>query len=164
MAYTATTHVEVLLAAAREEIVRADNKASLLLASLGIASGALLAGAIGGTWSPSGLEALPKILCWAAIASLVGTCGSLGYVIYPRTQRRSADPNLIAFFGDVNATPIAELEAAIARTVDAVPQSLYDQLVQTSRIVEEKYRGVKIALWLLLSALVCGLLSLVTAG
>ena len=41
-----------LLSSAREEIDRADSKASILLAASGVATGALLAGLMAGNWTP----------------------------------------------------------------------------------------------------------------
>jgi hypothetical protein len=45
-----------LLSHAREEIDRADAKASILLAASGVGTGALLAGLIAGTWTPLKLQ------------------------------------------------------------------------------------------------------------
>ncbi|GGU29402.1 hypothetical protein GCM10010274_15360 [Streptomyces lavendofoliae] len=127
----------VLLTEAREELVRADNKAGLMLASLGAALTALL-GAVGsGVIAPRQYAVVPQLLLWAGCAACVPTFVLLGMAVTPRlgSPRRSRTH----YFGDARlATSIAQLERAVRHT-DPMARDLA-QLAILSRIAWTKYR------------------------
>ncbi|MGI5481582.1 Pycsar system effector family protein [Streptomyces lavendofoliae] len=133
----------VLLTEAREELVRADNKAGLMLASLGAALTALL-GAVGsGVIAPRQYAVVPQLLLWAGCAACVPTFVLLGMVVTPRlgSPRRSRTH----YFGDARlATSIAQLERAVRHT-DPMARDLA-QLAILSRIAWTKYRCIRHAL------------------
>lgn len=148
-----------MLAAAREELVRADNKASLLLASAGLAVGALIAGLISRDWSPFALENRIEWLWWAGAGAAAYGLGCLGSAVYPRTRRRGPVPGVVAFFGDVNSyasRPRAELVEALRRSAEREQDRFVDQLVQISDIARRKYARLRHAMWALpLAAALC---------
>ncbi|MFF7737459.1 Pycsar system effector family protein [Streptomyces sp. NPDC007984] len=133
----------VLLSEAREELVKADNKAGLMLASLGAALTALL-GAIGsGVIAPRLYPAVPQILLWAGCAACVPALALLGLAVTPRLgePRRSRSH----YFGDARlAMSIAHLERTVRRT-DPVSRDL-SQLAVLSRTAWAKYRCIRHAL------------------
>ncbi|MFE7273685.1 hypothetical protein [Streptomyces sp. NPDC057623] len=74
----------VQLSEAREELVRADGKAGLLLASLGATLTALL-GAIGsGLIAPRQYPVVPQLLLWVGCAACVPALTLLGLAVTPR--------------------------------------------------------------------------------
>ncbi|MGY4978233.1 Pycsar system effector family protein [Streptomyces sp. 900105755] len=133
----------VLLSEAREELVRADNKAGLLLASLGAALTALL-GAIGsGIIAPRLYPVVPQLLIWVGSAACVPALVLLGLAVAPRlgSPRRTRTH----YFGDVRlARSAAQLEHTVRRT-DPLARDL-TQLAALSRITWTKYRCIRLAL------------------
>ncbi|MER6080476.1 Pycsar system effector family protein [Streptomyces sp. NPDC001833] len=145
---TATTDggaalARVLLSEAREELVRADNKAGLLLASLGAALTALL-GAVGsGIIAPRLYPVVPQLLIWVGSAACVPALVLLGLAVAPRLG--SPRPARTHYFGDVRlARSAAQLEHTVRRT-DPLSRDL-TQLAALSRITWTKYRCIRLAL------------------
>jgi hypothetical protein len=131
-----------LLRDAREEIDRADAKASILLAASGVAAGALLAGLIAGTWSPTKLQSAIQWAWWlGAVETAVGI-GCLALAVYPRERKNdSGIPWTVVYYGDVLDYPTtAELVAALNRSAETNIERIADQLRHVSWIVNHKYR------------------------
>ncbi|WP_145499038.1 Pycsar system effector family protein [Streptomyces sp. CFMR 7] len=129
----------VLLSEVREELVKADNKAGLMLASTGGALIALL-GAIGGGGIPLRQYALvPQLLIWAGCAACVTALVLLGLAVTPRLG--SPHYSRTHYFGDARlARSVARLEQTVRRT-DLVSRDL-NQLAILSQIVWTKYRCI----------------------
>ncbi|MDH6549733.1 hypothetical protein M2160_003810 [Streptomyces sp. SAI-117] len=151
----------VLLLEAREELVRADNKAGLLLASLGATLTALL-GAIGsGVIAPRQYPIVPQLLLWAGCAACAPALVLLGLAVTPRLghPRRSRTH----YFGDARlATSPAQLERTLTRT-DPMSRDL-NQLAFLSRIAWTKYRCIRHALTWATAFYTLTLLGIVTAA
>jgi hypothetical protein len=136
-----------LLKEAREELVRADGKASILLAAAGVIVGTTAAAILAGDWSPFDLLPVPAHLWWAGVGAAVAGIGALGFTVYPRTKRNKAAPHLVAYFADVTAFEDSNaLAQALRRTASGQGSRDVDQLVLISRIVVSKYRGIRWAL------------------
>lgn len=133
----------VLLSEVREELVRADNKAGLMLASLGAVLTALL-GAIGsGVIAPRQYPVVPQLLLWVGCAACAPALVLLGLAVTPRlgNPRRSRTH----YFGDARlAMSAAHLERTVRRT-DPVARDLC-QLAALSRTAWTKYRCIRHAL------------------
>lgn len=139
--------VQSLLNEAREELGRADNKASILLAASGLIVGALIAAVLAGSWSPAQLSAVTAWIWWIACVFLAAGIACLGTAIYPRTSRPLKLPDFVAYFGDVVALKCrADLERAISRTAHTSGSRNLDQLELISAIVSKKYRYLRLAL------------------
>lgn len=137
-----------VLTAAREELTRADGKASLLLAGAGVGGGALLAAALSGGWSPNRLSNAIEWLWWLGLLAIAAAVGYLGRAVYPRTAAKGYRPTSVGYFGDVDAAPAGTLEALLETSAQADRQGAIDQLKQVSRIVVAKYKDIQMALWL----------------
>ncbi|MER7896188.1 Pycsar system effector family protein [Streptomyces sp. NPDC096046] len=133
----------VLLAEVREELVRADNKAGLMLASLGAALTALL-GAIGsGVIAPRLYAPVAQFLLWAGCAACVPALVLLGLAVTPRLGK----PRHLRshYFGDAAlAMSVAHLERTVRHT-DPVSRDL-SQLAILSQTAWTKYRCIRHAL------------------
>jgi hypothetical protein len=133
----------VLLSEAREELVKADNKAGLILATLGASLTALL-GAIGsGVIAPRQYPVVPQLLLWMGCAACVPALVLLGLAVTPRlgTPHRSRTH----YFGDARlAMSVTHLERTIRRT-DPVSRDL-SQLAALSQTAWTKYRCIRHAL------------------
>lgn len=139
-------HANTVLAATREELTRADNKAALLLATAGVAIGALLAALLAGSWSPSSLRNAIEWLWWLGAFSVGVGVFALGWAIFPRLRVPGPRSDIVAFFGDVVVTPADELPALLEATAAAPLRSVLDQLRLVSIIVRRKYLAVQMAL------------------
>jgi hypothetical protein len=149
-----------LLAETREELVRADNKASILLAASGVAFGALLAAILSGDWSPTELNVRIQWLWWIGTALGAGALYFLGSAVYPRIHAHGERPSIIAYYGDVVAArDKSRVEELLEEAAKDQKQRLFDQVIQISRTVQRKYVAIRRAMWALGSGTAAGLLS-----
>ncbi|WP_275293526.1 Pycsar system effector family protein [Amycolatopsis sp. La24] len=148
-----------LLSNTREELVRADAKAALLLAAAGIASSALLNGLLGGKWSPFQLAASVQWIWWMGIAAAASAISALAYGVYPRTRRKGGGrPKLAGYYGDIVGQGRAQVAASVAQAEHHLDAALVDQIFQTSHIVERKYRCLRVAIFAFAAgAILCAL-------
>lgn len=156
---------EVLLDEGREELVRADGKASILLGAGAIVFAALLAGALAGTWTPYKLHHHPaaEVVFWIGLG--IGMLGLilLGWAVLPKT-RHTGRRETLAYFGHVvmfreNRYAVrwetrrdrdrrgkAKLKSAIRAASAGRFDRTVDQVWTISHIVDRKYRLIRWAL------------------
>ncbi len=153
-------YARVMLTEAREELVRADGKAGLLLAASGVGLGALLGGLLSRNWTPFSLDNRVEWLWWLGVAAAAYALSRLGRAVWPRTVRKGSPPDVVAYYGDVNRyekKPLEELRAVLRTSAQDPTSRHVDQLRQVSLIVRAKYAGVRAALVALpAAALLCG--------
>lgn len=134
-----------LLSSARDEIDRADSKASILLAASGVAAGALFAGLMAGTWTPLKLRAAIQWAWWAGIVeAAIGIC-FLALAVYPREQRNDSGASwVVVFYGDIlTHRTTAQLVDALNRSAETRIERIADQLRYVCSIVNHKYRLIR---------------------
>ncbi|MEY9837210.1 Pycsar system effector family protein [Streptacidiphilus sp. EB103A] len=137
-----------LLAELRDEIARADNKASVLVAALGIAAG-LLAGLLSGhDWSPGRLPPASAAAWWPGTVSLGIALVSLLLAILPRYRKSDWHPGLpLTYFQDINqAVALGRLAEALADTERDPSAALLTALASNSLIVSRKHLCVRTGL------------------
>jgi hypothetical protein len=148
-------YVRRLLDETREEVSRADTKASIVLAGGGIVVGILLTGLVTGDVSIAGERWHVGLLAWLAGALLVGGVGLLGAAVYPRTG--GAQPGHARWFAE-----IAQYKDLDKELIQAVETDFTDgmrdlhQAGKLAEIVVKKYRLTKIGMWLLGAGFVAG--------
>jgi len=141
---------ETILREAREELSRADEKSSLLLAAAGVVLGAIVAAVVAGDWSPFDLRPSVQWLWWAGSTAGIASLVAFAYSVYPRTTYRGQrPPSIVAYYGDVVSTPEDQLEERLVETATAAGSRSLDQLKIISEIVDKKFRGIQIGLWLI---------------
>lgn len=155
-----------ILAETREEVNRADTKASILLGAIGIAvSGVVgdmvngvVSGVVSGAWGASW-----PWLRWTAVGAAFLSVTLLLMALYPR-RIRLRRPLVNAYFGDVvaHSDPRA-LRAALERPSPDELGRLTDQIHTISRIVSTKYRLIQLALWCLAISVLSGVLTVAAA-
>ena len=125
------------------EIDRADQKASLLIGSLGIAFSIVLSGMLGGGWSPAELGPLGVGL-WtfggvAAAASVVAAA----LAVWPRLSK-GPTAGAITYWGQIRgfASPQALADALAERGLQP-PERTYQQLLVLSAVAQRKYRNIR---------------------
>lgn len=155
-------YAQGLLDRTREELVRADTKASLLLAASGVALGALLNGLISAKWSPLQLDSRVGWLWWLGLAATVLALTLLAVAIFPSTKRASTKPALAAYYGDAIGRTADELATKVTVTPHKLHKALLDQILTVSTIVARKYRLLQWAMWSFGAAIPCFALSVLT--
>lgn len=141
-------YLEMLLAATREELVRADTKASILLAASGVVLGALFAALLAGDWSPSVLDNRVEWIWWLAVLMAASGVIALAMAVYPKTISRKQRPiSTLTYFGDVGSLTTAGVKNRIQAMIDTNGSLEADQIVQIAPIVVQKYAYIKFSFW-----------------
>jgi hypothetical protein len=151
--------LEALLTVARLELDRVDHKAEVLFTGSGVITGAIVAGALAGPWSPLVLGSVAQIVWWSGIAAWLAGLGFLAAAVYPRlgSGRRRTAPPMIAYFLDVARLRTREdLHHALRNPPAPSGPVLIDQIFRVSKLVRVKYRCLQAALWLLALSVACG--------
>ncbi len=147
-------YAERLLISSREELGRADTKASILLATAAAVIAAVVAGVVAGGWSPAMLTGWYELLWWVSTGLAGLAMLLLAGAVYPRTApRRDGQPTVVAYYGDVvQFNDHSALRAALERSAPRDIDRLTDQIYHVSRIVRRKYRLIRDGMWTLLAA------------
>lgn len=145
---------KTLLCETREELTRADAKATTLLASSGVMLSIVFTGLLTGPWSPSLLGQPFAALFWLGVAAALIGSVLVGTSLFPRVDN-SRRHGCVTYFGHaVGCDSITELHSRLIRTVDDQMDRDEEQLYVVSRIVHRKYRLMQWALLLFLAAVV----------
>jgi hypothetical protein len=133
-------YLAALHANTREELSRADSKASLLLAAIGVVIGALIGGITSSHWSPMSMGTGAQALWWAGVAAATVSMVLISASVYPRINRRGTPrAGLPTFYGDVAAYPdIDAFRRDISNAPDVTERLIYQTYV-LARTVRAKY-------------------------
>lgn len=132
----------------REELARADTKASILLAVVTLVLGFAASNPPMAAPAPTvTLRAEWVVAWWAGLAlALLGT-GLLVSAVYPRTGHASTPPGRVYFFGDaVSFADPAAFAEAVADTGRHELDRVLDQILVLSRSVARKNRLIQLAI------------------
>lgn len=137
-----------MLSEARDEVVRADGKASILLA-LYVGLEALLVGTLmQGSWGVT-LDGWWQTLFWIGCASTIAAILSVGFAVYPRTSNRH--DSCVTYHGHVAVcATLGEMQEGLRRAASMNPSRDEEQLWTVSRIVKRKYKAIALSMWLFL--------------
>jgi hypothetical protein len=150
-----SAYLHELLDDTREELALADSKASLMLASSGVAVGALLAGLLGGGWTPFRLSMWIQWCWWLGACAAAAGIASIAAAVYPRIHRKeTAHLGMPTYYGDVaKFDDVEDFRLAIGLRPD-IQRRLLDQTFLLSRIVQNKYTLLRRGFILLLIAII----------
>ncbi len=129
----------------REELARADGKAALLLAAIGVAVGALLSSFMGGDWTPFSLHNGIEWMWWLGVICLATSIVCLSIAVWPATSTREQNCNSApAFYSDFASF---ENAASLRKALEDHRLDEFDrdtsQLHAVSKIVARKYRMIR---------------------
>ncbi len=131
----------------REELAKADAKAGILLATVSVVVGVLLAGIIAGNWSPAKLSSWSQFFWWAGTASALLGLALLILAVAPRAVASRRRNTKACYFGDVAAcSSERELAALLMEQCESESDRTLDQILATARITRVKY---SLILWAL---------------
>ena len=137
---------KALLVESREELTRADGKASLLLAALGVGLSAILAAILAGDWSPFSLPEPYQAIWWAGAFCAGVSLISLGLAVWPKISHRTISRG-VTYFGDIaRYKTAAELRSALKRTETDPVERTVTQLHVIARRAVEKYESIRMGL------------------
>ncbi|MEV6736142.1 Pycsar system effector family protein [Streptomyces sp. NPDC051104] len=139
---------ERLLTELRSEITRADSKASVLVAALGMTAGVFSGLLAGRNWSPGTLSTAGTVLWWAGAAALALSLFALLLAVLPRYSRGTWAPGRpLCYFGDIQqAVRAGQLTTALAETELDPAAGLAVALAETSRIAARKHQWIRTGL------------------
>ncbi|MET9590883.1 Pycsar system effector family protein [Streptomyces sp. NPDC006516] len=142
-----------LLADLRTEISRADSKAAVVVAALGMSAGVISAVLVSQDWTPDRLARPGAYLWWGGATLLTAALLSLSLVVLPRYRVRAWSPGApLTYFGDIQqAVRLGRLPEALAETEQLPMTALLAALTETSRIATRKHQWIRaglIAFWL----------------
>ncbi|MFF2010102.1 Pycsar system effector family protein [Streptomyces sp. NPDC058195] len=137
-----------LLLDLRTEVARADSKASVLVAALGMTAGVLSGWLAGSAWRPATLSGPGPALWWTGVGGLVAALFSLLMAVLPRYRRSTWAPGEpLTYFGDIrDAARQGRLPEALDTTEGSRTDALVTALAETSRIALCKHRWIRAGL------------------
>ncbi|MET7369524.1 Pycsar system effector family protein [Streptomyces sp. NPDC005566] len=137
-----------LLTDARGEIARADSKAAVLAGALGVTVGVLSGFLSARRWRPWDLSGFGSVLWWAGACCVALALLSLLMAILPRYRPSTWAPGQpLTYFADTRrASSQGLLAQALADTARSPADALLVSLAETSRIVADKHRWIRIGL------------------
>lgn len=144
-----------MLAEAREDLAKADQKATLVLATLGIGFGAVLGGVLAGGWNPTQLFGAGEVLWWIGTGLFAIAVVLAGTAVWPRYDAGDASAGIYYWAHVASFESLASLSAALDSTDPDMAYRTRNQLWSISRIVEIKYRSVRASMMTSLAAASC---------
>jgi hypothetical protein len=143
----------------REELSRADAKATTLLSVIGIVAAALIGGAIAGDWTPQRLALASEIMGWSALVLVAVGETHLLLAVQPRIDhdREYREPR---YFGHVvQMAGRDELREHLEQADGELEQAI-DQIWAVGGIVHTKYRHVRYGLHFFAAGVVAAVVAL----
>jgi len=132
-----------LLSEVMVEIDRADQKASLLIGSLGIAFSIVLSGMLGGGWSPAELGPFGVALWSVGGLTAAASVVAAALAVWPRLSKGQA-AGAITYWGQIRGMPSPQaVAAALAERGLHPPERTYQQLLVLSAVAQRKYRNIR---------------------
>ncbi|MEK2489252.1 Pycsar system effector family protein [Kitasatospora purpeofusca] len=144
-----TRTAERLLTELRDEIGRADTKASILIAAMGMSGGALMSLMAGENgWRPGHLSGIGAASWWTGCAGWTAALVCLLLAVLPRYRRHVwAAGGTVSHFQDIRTAALAgELSAALLRTERDPFPALVGALSSNAGIVAAKHRWIRTGL------------------
>lgn len=155
--------VRQMLAEARDDVKHADQKASVILAALGIGFGAVLGSQLAGSFDSGILSCAGQIVWWAGVLVAVASVAVAAFAVWPRYNLEDSPQHGITYWGHIAAfKELSDFEKALEHADTTSEHRTNHQLWRLSRLVLLKYRLVRTALTLgAVSALALGAAAIV---
>ncbi|MEU6989981.1 Pycsar system effector family protein [Streptomyces sp. NPDC046465] len=148
LTHTCSAVGERLLVDLRAEIGRADSKASVLVAALGLTGGVFSGRLASSEWTPGRLGPPGQVVWWLGTISLILALFSLLMAVLPRYRGTPWTPGRpLTYFGDIRlAARTGGLADALAETARDPSLALLTALDETSRIAVRKHQWIRTGL------------------
>ena len=149
---TKKTHevIRQMLAEARDDVKHADQKASVILAALGIGFGAVLGGQLAGQFDSGSFSTAGQVLWWAGVLVAVGSVVLAVLAVWPRYKLDDSPQHGMTYWGHIAAfKELRDFEDTLQEADTTSERRTNHQLWRLSRLVLLKYQFVR-------AALICG--------
>jgi hypothetical protein len=147
MAKKAQEALRQMLVEARDDVKLADQKASVILAALGIGFGAVLGGQLAGNFDSGRFSSAGQIVWWSGVLMAVGSVALAVFAVWPRYKLDDSPIFGITYWGHIAAFEgLDEFEEALRNADTTSGRRTNHQLWRLSRLVLLKYRLVRAAL------------------
>jgi hypothetical protein len=139
-----------MLSEARDDVQHADQKASVLLATLGIGFAAVIGGQLAGNFDSSKFSPCGQILWWAGVVAAVASVALSAWALWPRYKLDDRPEYGITYWGHIAAfKTLDDFDGALSEQGNATNRRGRHQLWRLSQLVLTKYRLIR-------SAIICG--------
>lgn len=136
-----------MLSEARDDVKHADQKASLILAALGIGFGAVLGGQLAGDFDSGNFSIVGQVVWWVGIVLAIAAVSLAVLAVWPRYTLDDRPQYGITYWGHVAAfKTLGDFEEALDDADVSSRRRTNHQLWRLSRLVLLKYRFVRAAL------------------
>lgn len=141
-----------LLTETREEIARAEGKASILLAGAGVAASAVVGGALSSDLTLLGAAGVVQVVAAASALAMLMGIWALGAAVMPNVGTPVA--GRVRYFTDVlqYEQSTQKLKDALDKEAELGDERTLHQLIAVSGIVKKKYRRTEMGEWLIAAA------------
>jgi hypothetical protein len=141
-----------LLTETREEIARADGKASILLAGAGVAASAVVGGALSSDLTLLGAAGVVQVVAAASALAMLLGIWALGAAVMPNVGAPAA--GRVRYFTDVlqYEQSTQKLKDALDKEAELGDERTLHQLIAVSGIVKKKYRRTEMGEWFIAAA------------
>lgn len=133
-----------MLHEAREDVANADQKASTVLAGLGVGVGAVIGGFLAGDWRPTALATPAMILWWAGTLAVFAAMVCAACAVWPRYDGRDKSGGVHSWAHVASYKSFADFSEALDHT-ERFSRTRH-QVWEISKIVETKCRLVRWAM------------------
>jgi MFS family permease len=146
--------VEALHKETREELAKADSKATTLMSVVGLILGAFLAGTIAGRLSPQRLGDSVEWMFWIGVGFALVAEAALCFAVLPRTNPRLPKESLRYFAHVAQFESRDGFNSALLEVGDEY-ERLVDQVYDLSKTVVRKYGLIRLGLLTLAVGVLC---------
>lgn len=153
-----------LLAEARVEVGFADQKASLILAAVGVGFGALAAALLARDWKPSELSGCGEVIWWVGATLALASVFAAGFSVWPRFSAKDVDEGIYYWGHVAHYRSLATFTKAFNDSKPKREDRTLHQLWHLSRIVKKKHWGVRVSLGCAIGAVLAFLMASLIGG
>lgn len=137
---------QLMLAEAREDLAKADHKASLVLAALGVGVGAVVGGILASDWKPTQLLGAGEVLWWLGTALFGAGAACAGAAVWPRYDSADASAGIYYWAHVASFSSLSSFTAGLDSNMPSLESRTRNQLWSISRIVGTKYRLIRFSI------------------
>ena len=141
-------YVNSLLRDSREELTRADSKATVLLGTAGVGASIIAGDIVAGHWTPPSLPPWAQVFWWIGVCAAGAGFVSLTYALSPRLYGSAEKGNLRHFGHIAQYQSPSELLEPLNSASGNMLIAKVSQLWAIGKIVTHKYALIRVALQL----------------
>lgn len=137
----------VMLEETRDDVKHADQKASTLLATLGVGFSLLISAQLQMDWNLHEISVLKAVALWTGIALGLSSVACAAAAIWPRFSVKKSSATAVTYWGHIaSLRSVRDLGRELDRRPPRDSLRVRHQLWSLSRLVVLKYRFVRAAL------------------